>query len=520
MLTGKKRKKILRMAVLSTATLLLCSPWSFDAYAADESAPMNRPGAKNDAGVVNVTSPDAYPDLMPCIPKLRDPLNYRGSKRKILRQIEPGKDGWLFRTADFRTDFSMPDKTFNDMLALNNELKKKGVDLYVIIQPSRAMLMHKYILPGYEPEGYDPEVARQNFKGLIKRLNDAGIHTVDLSDIPDDLIYFFKGDPHWRREGAKWSAKQVAKMVEQNPKFKDIPTEKFASEITWWLESEKGEFDEFVEDICDVTRPPERRPMWATTSLSGVSANSLFGEVKYPEIAIIGTSNTAHEEDFNFVGSLKEAMNVDIRNRAVSAGGFSGAGILFFSSNEFHEHPPKILLWEFLAHHDFNDYVGFRQMLPAIEGPCSDKDALAISDDLVLNVPKEERKPNMPAMLPLKKGVFGPPSPINPKARVPKKMYEKVFIDHLEDKHIRARDSYLQIDVTDPEDRELRISTLYANGDADTIDVTRSRRAKNPGRYYIDFNPDIDQELMLMQIETDKPVGKIKARICPIKRNL
>lgn len=516
---GKRNFKSfgLMSAVVSLMATTILVPISA-AYAQD--VDLARPGAKNDGGVVNVTSPKVYPDLTPCMPKLRDPLNYKGTKRKILKQIEPGNDGWLFRTADFRTDFTMPDKTFDYMVKVNNALKAKGTDLYIVLQPPRAVVERAHVLPQFKPEAYDPDVAQANYRALIKRLNDAGIHAVDISAPPSDFEYFFKGDPHWRREGAQWSAEQVAKMVRENPQYAGIKKEEFSIEITWWLESELGELDEFVQEICGVEIPPERRPMWATTGLSGVSEDALFGDVTYPDIAIIGTSNTAHEEDFNFVGSLKQAMKADIRNRAMSAGGFSGSGLVFFASEEFQQHPPKILLWEFLSHHVFDDYVGFRQMLPAIQGECTDTDALAKSDDIVITISEEDKKPNMPALLPLKEGMFGPPSPVNPLERVPVKMHEVKLMDYLETKHIKGKESYLQLEVTEPETRDLRLSVLYANGDADTIDLSRSRRAENTGRYFVEFNPDIDQELMMMQIETDKPDGKVKARICAKNKDL
>ena len=500
-------QKILTAAILITAVMFLTSSKS---HATDENPAMQRPGAKNEEGVVNVTSPDAYPDLSLCINRLHDPNIYRGSKRRILKQIEPGKDGWLFRSADFRTDFSMSEQTFNYMVSVNEALKAKGVDLYLVIQPARAMLMHEYINPHNMPEGYSAKTAKKNYKELIKKLNSAGVKAVDLSDTPSDLVYFFKGDPHWRREGAQWTAEQLAKMIRKNKQYKKIKKEEFSVEITWWLESEKGEFDEFVEEICEVEIPPERRPMWATTSLSGVSEDSLFGDVTYPDIAIIGTSNTAHEEDFNFVGSLKQALNADIRNKALSAGAFSGSGLLFFSTEEFHQYPPKILIWEFLSHHNFEDPVGFRQMLPAIQGQCTDDNALAMSDNVTINIPVIEEKPTDPE---------SEPNTTTPQPRKPVEMHEVVFMDYLEDKNIRALDSYLQLDVTNPENRLLKVSVLYANGDADTIDVTRSRRGENNGRYYIDFSQDFDQELMLIQIETDKPTGTVKARLCKKNKN-
>ena len=468
-------------------------------------------------------APLVYPDLTPCLEKLRDPSVYKGSKGKLFKQIEPGKDGWLFRTVDFRSDFTMPDKTFDSIVSVKDALKRKGVDLYVVVQPPRAMLMHDYVDPEHMPQGYDWTVAKTNYKAMVQRLNDAGIYAVDLSDIPSGLDYFFKGDFHWRKEGAQWSAEQVSNMIRENPQYGSIEKQEFSVEITDWLKGEKGDFDDFVEEVCGVTMPSERLPVWATTLVSdSVSEDSLFGSPAYPDIAIVGTSNTANQEDFNFVGFLKQALEVDVRNHAVAGGAFSGAARLFFSSEEFHKYPPKILIWEFLSHHNFDDYAGFRQMLPAIEGGCTDEEALVVSDILALKAPKgsiSSLGPSVP--VPVIAGIsVGPSAQGFRKAKRGAPLHEVVFLDYLEDKHIKAGDVYLDLGVVEPGNRVLKVSTLYANGDADTIDVSRSRHGENNGRYFIDFTGDIDQELMLIQIETDKPEGTIKARLCSKNKNI
>lgn len=269
-----------------------------------------------------------YPDLAFCSQQLKDETLYRGGDR-VMRVIYPGKSGWLFRSLDFRTDFTMSDPILVYMKRLNETLKKRGIDLYVMLQPPRAVLATDHIDPKEMPEGYSASEGQRGYQALVSKLQSLGINIKDLSNPPGILNISSRAT---RTGGGriKWTADQMAEMILKNPLFKDKKKEEFSNEITWWLESEKGEFDEFVEKICKVIIPPERRPMWATTALSDVTdASALFGDVTYPDIAIVGTSNTAHEEDFNFVGSLKLALKSDIRNRALSAGGFGGAGLCF-----------------------------------------------------------------------------------------------------------------------------------------------------------------------------------------------
>ncbi|MCB1592042.1 MAG: hypothetical protein KDI90_06275 [Alphaproteobacteria bacterium] len=489
-----------------------------------------------------------FPDLGFCS-QLKDEKLYRGGD-KVMRVIYVGKGGWLYRSLDFRTDYTMSQDTLDSMQRLKDRLKEKGTELYIVLQPSRAVVANKHIDPKEMPEGYDWQVAKKNYQGLISTLQGLGINITDLSSPPDDFEYFFKGDPHWRREGANWSAQQVAKLVLQHPLFKTKEKEEFSNEITWWLESEKGEFDEFVEKVCKVIVPPERRPMWATTALTQVtSADALFGDVTYPDIAIVGTSNTAHEEDFNFVGSLKLALKSDIRNRAMSAGGFGGAGVVFFSTDEFQDYPPKILLWEFLSHHTFEDPVAFRQMIPAVSGKCSGENLLASAEKAFAPPPPESTKedsvqpasadqaaatapqagegtPAQEAVTPQKPPVAEPSTlavygPELPNAKKRKKKYEAMnevmFFDNLDTQNVMAQGSYLELEVTQPESRQIKIGVLYDNGEAEEVDVSRSIRAENNGRYFLEFDQKYAGKVVMVQIATDKPKGQIKAQICKYK---
>ncbi len=521
------------------------------AFAQDVTLDAARPGAKEDDGDnQRPAGPLPYPDLSKCA-AIKDGSLYRGEDR-VMKFIHVGTAGWLYRSLDFRMDYTMPEKTMNYMKRVNEALKAKGVDLYVVLQPSRAMVVPGHIDPNDVQEGYDPKVAKRNYQALISELQSNGIQTTDLSNPPNDFEYFFRGDPHWRREGSMWTAKQMASLILQNQFFNGREPEKFSNEITWWLESEKGEFDEFVDKFCGVDIPPERRPMWATTALAGeASEASLFGDVTYPGIAIVGTSNTAHEQDFNFVGSLKQELSADIRNKAVAAGGFAGSSLLFYASDEFHEHTPKIVIWEFLSHHIFDDYIGFRQMLPAIYGACSEQEALAVATtkivppvgyvdpnfigpmqpvavDPAAAVPAVAPvvpvaggvvDPNAPVMLAATMDEYGPPLPSTAKKknRLSEEMHESLVFENLDTKAISPQDSYLYIEVTAPESRLLEIGVLYANGDAEEIDVSRSRRAENNGKYYLEFNPDFVDPVVMVQIETDKPQGDVKARICKYK---
>ncbi len=544
---GTKNTKLMRALLLGAFAAVFCSGlFSLPAFAEGDGddgrqLPAGAKMSDEERRIAIEQQKLPYPDLAFCSKQLKDETLYRGGDR-VMRVIYPGKGGWLFRSLDFRTDFTMSEPILAYMKRLNETLKKKGIDLYVVLQPPRAVLASDHIDPKEMPEGYTASQGRQGYQALISKLQSLGIQTKDLSNPPGDFEYFFKGDPHWRREGSKWTADQMAEIILKNPLFKDKKKEEFSNEITWWLESEKGEFDEFVEKICKVIIPPERRPMWATTALTQVNdASALFGDVTYPDIAIVGTSNTAHEEDFNFVGSLKLALKSDIRNRALSAGGFGGAGVVFFASDEFQGFPPKILIWEFLAHHTFEDPPAFRQMIPAINGACKTEESL-VTAELDFKAPAPPAPPvapggtvpvAVPADAPIDPATgqpvatpvevvakpavveeFGPFLPNAKKKKNIVPMKEIMFFDNLDTKNVTAKGHYLYLEVTAPESRLIKIGVLYDNGEAEEIDVSRSLRAQNNGKYYLEFDQNYAGKVVMVQAATDKPDGHLKAQIC------
>lgn len=413
---------------------------------------------------------------LPLCPQLKEASTYRGGN-KILRFLRHGKNGWLFRTFDFRQDFSLSKQGHNDFDRLYNALKEREISLTVVLQPPRAVVGKDYLDPTDIEAGYDPEVARKGYKKFLNELNEIGISTVDLEKIPKEINYFNLRDPHWTYEGAKYTAAKTAEVVKNFDAYKSIPKKVYSTEIIGEQENDKGEFQEFVEKVCNLQAPPTPRHLYATTEAGDqISENSLLGD-NAPQIAVIGTSNSAHEDVFSYVGSLKVDLEADIYNAAVEAGAFDGASVIYYASDEFQNTPPKIIIWEFLSHHIFEEPLSFRQMIPAIKGACSEDKALMKSEIEITDT-------------------------------------ETTIFDNMEKIKINDGKHFMYLEVTAPEERNLQIGVLYKNGDIDSADITRSRRTSNNGKYYLEFNPDIDQPPLLVQVLTDKPIGHIKARLC------
>ena len=170
-------------------------------------------------------------------------------------------------------------------------------------------------------------------------------------------------------------------------------------------------------------------------------------------------------------------------------GGLGASSYRYYASDEYHSHPPKILIWEIIPSSSYNDHDAtdaFRQMIPAIHGACSPKETLATYSTDITS---------------LKTKFFD----------FRKKM----------NKSPNLRDTYLYFELTDPVDRQdLKMQILYANGDADDVKMTRTTYAANNGKYFLEMGITTDQPPMFFNLVTDKPQGHFNIRICPYKQPL
>ena len=95
------------------------------------------------------------------------------------------QDDWLFRTTyDLRTDFGTSAEGWRELRALRDELKRKGIELVVVYQPTRG-LVNREAQPGGKA-GFDYELAKKNYLATIARFRQAGIWTPDFSPLFDE----------------------------------------------------------------------------------------------------------------------------------------------------------------------------------------------------------------------------------------------------------------------------------------------------------------------------------------------
>lgn len=416
----------------------------------------------------------AYGDDIPLCAAAREKETY--ARKTEMRFLHHGKNGWLFRDADFRTDFKATPETMDYFKRLNSLLAGKGQRLIVAFQPPRGMMEQQYIDPADRPAGYTPEKAREGYRAFLAQLHDADIVAPDLSNVAAGTNYFPKGDFHWTPEGARDSASKIALSIRDLSSYDDMPQGKFNYVISGYGPADRGAFEEFIQSTCKENIELTSEPFWQSTS-EAAGAADLLGDAAAPAITLLGTSNSSEEQKFNFAGFLRHDLGTDIYNAAILGGGFGSSAFRYFASDEYRKQPPKVILWEFLSQHNYNNaesQASLRQMIPAVHGACEASSALAVSSGTI-TAPKSDIFKKLP------NGASGK--------------------------------SYLYLDLSDPAERELKLEILYGDGNADQVELTRSTRAANNGRYFFELAHPTERILSAKMVTTP-PRGKYEARLC------
>jgi alginate biosynthesis protein AlgX len=419
---------------------------------------------------------------LPICAEAKQAETYVREKRVGLRYLRHGQAGWVFSDQDFRTDYTLSPQSVEYFDRLNKALKAKGQKLIVFFGPPRGMLSLQHIDPAEIPKGYTATQAKQGYGAFIKQLESLGVTVVGVTEPPPGgADYFNTGDIHWTLEGARYSAGIVADTIRAAPGFSAIEKQDFQSEPVGYIKPGQGGYESSLGRICRMNIEIHTEQAWATTmKTEGEKATdaSLFADTPFPAITALGTSYLAYDDRYNFVGTLKEKLHTDVYNAALTGGGFGGSALRYFASDEYRQHPPKVVLWEFIYTHNVNkqdSLDSFRQMIPAVEGPCDAKNAVASwSGDIAAATTD--------------------------------------FLDKA--RGIPLKNTYLYMEVTGPTERQLNLQILYSDGNADDLDMTRSTRIGNNGKYYLELADNTPAPALYFRLATDKAKGHLDARLC------
>lgn len=415
--------------------------------------------------------------LLPQSSIAREPLlcealgqNKTYDTNKSYRKLIEGKDGWIFRTkTDFRSNFKMNEALKGRLTRLYKAFQVHNIDLVIALLPTRGMMHHDYI----DQPAYDARKTQNSYKDLVSDLRRIGISVAAVEIFSNNQEFFYKRDHHWKSDGARIMARQVAKEVHKLDVFANIPKRKFKTEEVGEYE-QLGTFAKFAQEVCGVTIPAEKIKKYRSFSEGG----DLFLNERPADIVLIGTSNSVQSaSQANFDGFLREYIGADVDNLSVSGGGVDTAMLDWLTSEEYKNHKPKIVIWEIPIYQNFKGEPFYRQAIPAVYGDCSEDPIVEESADIV-----DDRF----------------------------ELFQNISV-----KDISAKYHYLYLKFSDFKKRKFRMTIKYPAGIKEPFNIKRSKFFQPDGTFFLEF--DQENESTVNSISGQMPSGTkgtVTARIC------
>ncbi|MDI9778777.1 alginate biosynthesis protein AlgX [Pseudomonas putida] len=310
-------------------------------------------------------------------PALSDPQRYAEGRMKLMREIVPGKDRWLFRSAvDLTNDFGIPAPMRPEFARLMQAFERQGIHVAMAIQPTRG-LMHRDKLFAEQLHGFDYARASSNLSAYLGQLRQGGAVVAPMMQLvqqPPKGEYFFRRDHHWTPSGAEATAKLMAEEIRRQPFYAGLTKKAYRTEPGVMVPKD-GTMNLALSSICGNNYGFQYVRGYQTIPVAA-GADALFDEAPDPQVILVGDSNAAAREDeskqFNFDGYLKQYLNVDILNYALPGVGEDGSLLEYLLSSDYKpKAPPRLIVWELPANYRLDSPLMYRQLVPAIQGGCS-----------------------------------------------------------------------------------------------------------------------------------------------------
>lgn len=422
-----------------------------------------------------------------CIAKLADPASYAEKKRKDYKILVPGNDNWLFRTeTDFQTNFSPSRAQLQNLKIFQTLLADRGIELVIAWPPTRGMIAQAAVPKDVSDKySFDADAAWKSYLGTIENLNAAGIKLAGLKRETYSEKLYLKGDQHWTRAGADRTARAVADIVTSLPVYDKLVKAKYDTQISG-EQSIEPNFGQIIKAICEEELASEK-DVKAETLAAGrppVSQDDLFGDEKFPEVTLVGTSNSNRDHaDPNFSGALKQYLQTDIYNAALPGLGIDQPMLIYLSSKEFRDHPPKIIIWEMPGY-----YTSFAatsrsmdQLIPATLGMCDNAKAI------VKDMPVQTGMTNL--------------------------------FSNLAGKDVHSGEAYLALKFNDPKISTLNLVFESQNGERGEVNIRRTKSHPLDGSFVSVLrskNLKSPLDKISLTTTTDAQDLKISASLCEV----
>jgi len=425
---------------------------------------------------------------------LSDPDIYAEGVMASMRQLVAGEPYWFFRTeVDLQQSFPLDAASRQAFAELVERLERRGVRLVVMLQPTRG-LMHADALVSPWKERYSRAAARQSFLEKAQTLRSLGAMVVDMETVltgKHEQEYFFRRDHHWTPYGAQVSARQVAKAMLADPGIDQLAEMTFETRPGILLRK-MGTMNVAVKVVCGNAYNYQWVRGSVTVPKEGMdSADTLFGDVATPAIALVGTSNSDNRDDryknYNFQGFLQQYLSRDVVNFAMTGGGATGSLEDVLLSEAYQNGQFRYLIWELPVSYAIDDQSIWRQLLPEASGGCTDKTLLA-SDTVTLPISEADER-------------------------------AEVLANAGQHRRVTAGKSHLLLDMNFSANnlKEFYVLAYYDNGQREKIRIRRPARL-DTGRFMLRLDPPGRQSnLLSVLLEFEQPVAeamKVETSLC------
>ncbi len=367
---------------------------------------------------------------------------------------------------------------------LRDALKRRGVELLVVYQPTRGLVNRSKLKPA-DRARFDFDGALRNYRQALARFEQLGLWVPDLSPLTDEQQehpFYFRRDQHWTPYGAERTARLVAATVKQIPGFSDIPQQAFVSQRIG-LMGKTGTLQNVAGQLCGTRYATQYIDQFATEPKDESGGDALFGDSANPQITLVGTSHSG--KNYNFGGFLEQYIGAEVLNVAFPGGGLEGAMLEYLGSAEFQKHPPKILIWEFSPLYDLASERIHRQLMATLDDGCAGQPALLSASSKL--------HPGVNEVL------------VNGKDRL---------LD------LPSRDQRLDIRFSDPSVKTLEANLWYLSGRKEKLKLEKPNTTDTDGRFAFDLRDDGDwakQNFFALEIlapqDSSEPL-EVQASLC------
>lgn len=270
---------------------------------------------------------------------------------------EPGEKAFLGENGNlfYRDDvayLTMPrviDEPIKEILAFQQDLQKRGIDLLVVIVPGKPSIYPELLNSSWKTTS---ATSFSNSMAVLNQLKDKGIETVDLftpfleakkEDGEHDYLYL-ETDTHWTPRGAKLAAHLIADKVRTMPVASSLPA---------MFYKEEPVLIERTGDVAVMTSLKVFPTQWVNAYQVKDSSDASFkDDFRGSSILILGDSfsriyQTDAPSSAGWISHLAKELNTPLAS-VVSDGGASTLVREKLARRSGVLKGKKLLIWEFV----------------------------------------------------------------------------------------------------------------------------------------------------------------------------